>query len=317
MSEPLILPHVPVKHSELLQYLQEHYDIPMGELLKPYNEYDAVLRKIFAQDRSNGILDDNYLNLVPLFKNDDPTVVGVRARDLELEPKDQKYIMPLKNEQRRPNGSFAIVKTLKDFQRQFEIFTRNSLQGLNWSNVIAAGSSVVISLLPVPDSLEPELKLRNYYDEKLAPMSDVDLFLYGLDEDEAKEKIKHIEATVRNSLPESTEILAVRTQNAITIVSQYPTRHVQIVLRIYKSIAEVLTGFDVDCSCAAYDGSQVYVAPRALAAYITQINHIDLNRRSPSYENRLSKYSHFGFEVSWPDLQQSKVNPVSFIISSL
>ena len=90
------------------------------------------------------------------------------------------------------------------------------------------------------------------------------------------------------------------------------TKRRQIVLRIYNSISEILTGFDVDCSCAAYDGSQVYASPRALGAYMTQVNTIDLTRRSPSYENRLSKYAHRGFEVYWPNLDRSRVDPTIF-----
>lgn len=86
----------------------------------------------------------------------------------------------------------------------------------------------------------------------------------------------------------------------------------QIVLRIYKSVSEILTGFDIDCSGAAYDGKQVYCTPRALQSYMTQINHIDLSRRSPSYENRLSKYSHRGFEVYFPDLDRSRIDPTIF-----
>lgn len=83
-------------------------------------------------------------------------------------------------------------------------------------------------------------------------------------------------------------------------------------LRIYKNISEILTGFDIDCSGAAYNGKQVLLTPRALQSYITQINHIDLSRRSPSYENRLSKYSHRGFEVYWPDLNRSRIDPTIF-----
>jgi hypothetical protein len=132
--------------------------------------------------------------------------------------------------------------------------------------------------------------------------------LYGLPEEQAIEKIKQIETRIKDSILAETS--TIRTKNAITIVSQYPTRHVQIVLRIYKSIAEILTGFDVDCSCAAYDGSQVYLAPRAVGAFVTQINHVDLSRRSPSYENRLSKYARRGFEVFWPSLDRSKIDPV-------
>lgn len=104
----------------------------------------------------------------------------------------------------------------------------------------------------------------------------------------------------------------IRTKNAITIASQYPIRHVQIVLRLYQSVSEILTGFDIDCSCLAYDGTQVHGSPRAITALATQINTVDLSRRSPSYESRLSKYSHRGFEVYWPLLDRSRVDPTIF-----
>jgi hypothetical protein len=138
----------------------------------------------------------------------------------------------------------------------------------------------------------------------------VDLFLYDLTEEQAIQKIKQIEQKVRDAL--LVETTTIRTKNTITIASRHPVRHVQIVLRIYKSISEILTGFDVDCSTAAFDGKQVYASPRALAAYMTQINTIDLTRRSPSYENRLSKYAQRGFEVHWPSLDRSRIDPTIF-----
>lgn len=122
--------------------------------------------------------------------------------------------------------------------------------------------------------------------------------------------MKQIEASVRDAILSETTV--VRTKNAVTIVSEYPVRHVQIVLRLYKSVSEILTGFDVDCACLAYDGEQVWAAPRALAAFTTQINSIDLTRRSPSYENRLSKYAHRGFEVYWPLLDRTRIDPTIF-----
>jgi hypothetical protein len=81
---------------------------------------------------------------------------------------------------------------------------------------------------------------------------------------------------------------------------------------VYKSISEILTGFDIDAAGGAYNGKQVYVTPRALGSFITQINHVDLSRRSPSYENRLSKYSHRNFEVHWPELDRSRIDPTIY-----
>lgn len=51
--------------------------------------------------------------------------------------------------------------------------------------------------------------------EKFAPASDIDLFLYGLNEQEAIEKIKQIETSVRDTI--LSEVTVVRTKNAITI----------------------------------------------------------------------------------------------------
>lgn len=307
----LIFPSIPVQHKDFVDYVTSHKDTPIEELVRPYNEYDAVVRKAFAQEPSNPALRDNHVNIVPVYNSSGSANVPTRARNLAAESPEmkEKYILALKDEDRRSNGSPAVVPTLEEFQKNFSIFSEGSLADMDWSNVVVAGSAVVSALMPVPEKYRGSKRaLRQFYHEKSAPASDVDLFLYGLSEEQGIEKMKQIENKIKNTI--LYETTTVRTKNTITIVSQYPTRHVQIVLRIYKSISEILTGFDVDCSCAAYDGKQVYLAPRALAACITQINHIDMTRRSPSYENRLSKYSHRGFEIFWPLLDRSKIDPV-------
>ncbi|KAK6958209.1 hypothetical protein Daesc_001004 [Daldinia eschscholtzii] len=308
----LDLPKLPVTHDGLVNYVVNHPETPIKDIMEPFRKYEARLREVYAQERDNPALDSPYLNALPLFTEDTPNI-KTRARNLEAElPEEkEKYIMPLPNDKRRPNGSPAVVTSLKEFRRNFGIFSESSLAEMDWSNVVAAGSSVVNCLIPVPDKYNSSKRaLREYYHEKFCPASDVDLFLYGLDEQQAIEKIKDIETRVRDAI--LSEVTVVRTKNAITICSQYPTRHIQIVLRVYKTISEILTGFDIDCSCAAYDGQQVYCTPRALASYITQINPIDLSRRSPSYENRLSKYSHRNFEVYWSELDRSRVDPTIF-----
>lgn len=307
----LTLPSLPAKHKDFLRYVDSHPDTPIGDLVRPYNDYDAVTRKVFAQDPSHVIVKDNHANIVPLYNAMGSADIRVRARDLASETPEQKekYILPFDESMRRENGSSAAVSTLAEFQENFALFTEGALGEMDWSNVVAAGSAVVTSLLPVPEKYRKSKRgLRQYYHDEFAPASDVDLFIYGLTDEQAIEKITHIEDAIRNTI--LYETTTIRTKNTITVVSQYPTRHVQIVLRIYRSVAEILTGFDVDCSCAAYDGQQVYASPRAIAAYITQTNQVDLTRRSPSYENRLSKYSHRGFEVFWPSLDRLRIDPV-------
>ncbi|KAK5192042.1 hypothetical protein LTR92_007989 [Exophiala xenobiotica] len=306
------LPTLPVPVSEFVTYVNKQPKSQAGvtEAVKPFKAFESKLREVFAQHPDHPAAADHHL--VSVFDSDP---LAVRARDLtqELAAEKEKYLLSLPDELRRTHESPATVQSLKEFKTNFNVFSESSLIDLDWSNVVVAGSAVVTSLLPVNEphnASKIQRALRTYYHEDLAPASDVDIFLYGLNEEEAIEKIKQIEARVRDSI--LAETTTVRTKNAITIVSEYPTRHVQIVLRLYKSISEILTGFDVDCSCVAYDGKQVWASPRALAAFMTQVNTIDLTRRSPSYENRLSKYSHRGFEVYWPSIDRARVDPTIF-----
>ncbi|KFZ12569.1 hypothetical protein V501_04148 [Pseudogymnoascus sp. VKM F-4519 (FW-2642)] len=308
----LELPPLPAAVKDFAPYFSNAKDTPVPELLEPYHAYEAELRKFYAQQPDDPVLKDGHINMVPIFAGQESSLkVRARKLDAETDAEKEKYIMGLSKADRKPDGSPAVVTSLKEFQSNFNLFSESSLSELDWSNVVAAGSSVTTALLPVPEKWSGSKKsLREYYHDRLAPASDVDLFLYGLNEEEALEKIKHIETAVKDSVLH--EVTTIRTKNAITIASQYPTRHVQIVLRLYDSISQIITGFDVDCACVAYDGNEVYGSPRALAAFSTQTNTIDLTRRSPSYENRLSKYSHRGFEVHWPDLDRSRVDPTIF-----
>jgi len=81
------------------------------------------------------------------------------------------------------------------------------------------------------------------------------------------------------------------------------------VLRLYKSPAEILAGFDIDAPCCAYDGTNVWANPRSLVSMIRQCNTVDMTRRSPSYEVRLAKYAARGFEVYVPNLDRSAIDP--------
>ncbi|KAK4111786.1 hypothetical protein N656DRAFT_122135 [Canariomyces notabilis] len=244
------LPTLPVPLEGLVNYVAKHPETPMVELMEPFRKYEGHLRQAFAQDPGNELLKDPHVNVLPLFTEDTPNI-KIRARNLASESEEErsKYIMPLSKEVRRPHNSPAIVQSLKDFQRNFNVFSESSLIELDWSNVVAAGSSVVNSLLPVPDEYNKSKRgLREFYHEKFSPASDVDLFLYGLTEEQAVEKIRDIEARIRDAL--LTETTTVRTKHAVTICSQYPTRHVQVIsqLAIPRPLPGDLRSFFADCS---------------------------------------------------------------------
>ncbi|CAN0363773.1 unnamed protein product [Ectocarpus sp. 8 AP-2014] len=160
------------------------------------------------------------------------------------------------------------------------------LANLDWSNVVAAGGSVLAALQHPPPG-----PLMNFYNNMNYRSSDVDLFLYGLDEGAATAKVKQMYAAVKHANP---QIFAVRSQNTVTFVSEFPYRKIQVVLRLYKSLAEVLHGFDVDACSVGFDGQKVWATNRAARAICKQYNVVDISRRSPSYESRLFKYAKRG-----------------------
>lgn len=307
------IPKLPTESvKDFIPYISKYPDTPLDQLLAPFKAFESELRKIYAQQPTHVAVSVPNVNLVPIFDGHEKEVT-VRARSLKTESEVERshFIMPLKHGERKKSGSPALVSSFKEFQKNFNLFSESSLIDLDWDNVVAAGSSVTTSLLPVPEKWAGSKRsMRQYYHENLAPASDVDLFLYGMNEEQARQKIIQIEQRVKDSILH--EVTTIRTKNAITIASQYPTRHIQIVLRLYDSVSQIITGFDVDCACLAYDGKQVHAAPRAIAAFMTQCNTIDLSRRSPSYENRLSKYSHRGFEVNWPMLDRTRIDPTIF-----
>ncbi|KAJ3108241.1 hypothetical protein HDU97_001775 [Phlyctochytrium planicorne] len=263
-------------------------------------------RKLFAQHRDDPAIQDPHAGLLPVFSQSKSifSTLPVLAEE-EAMPK----VLAVENKNRRAPGTPAVLGK-EDFMANWRLFTNNSLQYLDWSNVFAAGGSVLSCLLPMPETAIKTLMDRREYLQTQFAASDIDLFIYGLNEDEARQKMIEIFDAIVAANPH--EVLAFRTPNAISIVSQYPFRHIQIVLRLYKSPAEVLAGFDVDVCTVGFDGKDVWSTRRGHFALITQCNVIDITRRSPSYEVRLAKYADRGFEIRVPGLDRSRLDPQLF-----
>lgn len=157
--------------------------------------------------------------------------------------------------------------------------------------------------------------------------TDIDLFLYGLNEKEAEEKIheifelirsnlrKHIPAEYKSNIlePQNQEYLfqnvfIMRTQNSVSFYCDFPIRPVQIVLRLYSSPSEILASFDVDCCACGFDGKHVWASPRGIRALETRCNIVDVSRRSQVYEDRLYKYAKRGYRVAVPGYIPNKMD---------
>ncbi|KAF5361582.1 hypothetical protein D9757_011560 [Collybiopsis confluens] len=310
--------HATVGNIESQSFIDRILALPKGPgvsldpVLQPSLDDETELRRLFATDKNHTRLKDPYVNLVDVFSAPQE-IRTIRARVLKSDDDlDAKYVMPLSPKDRKAEGSPATTASLEEFQKNWAVFSEGSLsQLLDWNNVVAAGGSVLACLMPLPEEAKVSKRAtRKYYHATAYPTSDIDLFLWGLTPEQAEAKIVKIYEAVRDSVP--WDVTCVRTKHTVSIHSQYPYRSVQIVLRLYSSPAEILTGFDIDAPCCTYDGSRVWANPRAIAALMRQCNTVDVTRRSPSYEVRLTKYSTRGFEVYVPNLSRADIDPTIF-----
>jgi len=175
-SSPTELPKLPVSQKDFIPYFNEHPNTPVSDLLAPFNTFEDTLRKVYAQQPKHAALRDQFINSLLVFSGHKGNL-RVRARSLEDEAENERYIMHLAPSERKANGAPAVVDFIKEFRKNFDIFSESALVDMDWSNVVAAGSSVLTALFPVPEKYSGSKKaLREYYDETLAPASDVNSF---------------------------------------------------------------------------------------------------------------------------------------------
>ncbi len=180
---------------------------------------ETELRGLFATDRKHARLANPYVGLVSVFDVD--PAVGLnktRARGVKDDiNRSTKFIFPVPDEKRRKDGSPAIADSLADFQKNWSIFSEGSLSQLvDWNNVVVAGGSVLGCLLAMADAhKESKRAIRKYFHSAAFPTSDVDLFLWGLNAEQAEAKITQIYEAVRDSVP--WDVTCVRTKHAVSI----------------------------------------------------------------------------------------------------
>lgn len=187
-----------------------------------------------------------------------------RARVMYLQPNDQTFI------------------------QAFGYATNGILQGLDWANVFVAGGKVLSTLICANDAWE----------------SGIDLYIYGLDAEQANEKVRHIYQVWSGNLPASNqEKLVVKNPKTIDLLPSYPNCRVQIVLKLVSSPTKALLNFDLDASAVGFDGSRVLMLPRCARAIETgySVFTMDLiwghhlSGRKKTQQSRVFKYADRGF----------------------
>jgi hypothetical protein len=201
------------------------------------------------------------------------------------------------------NGSSLAPDGVAGFRQRFDAFSGGAFKNFDWSNVFVAGGAVLGC------AQNPAMVSEEAFDN-----SDIDIFIVGIDDEAAATaKLRQIYASVCANY--GRDALVIRTLRAVTILGNYPQRHIQIILKLFKSPAEVLLSFDLDACSVGYDGTDVWAMERFRRAMTKRYNLVDHTRRSLSYESRLAKYSQRGFAVAVPLLQAARIDtqPLSWV----
>jgi len=263
---------------------------PMTAEQKALIEAENKARHLFATDPTSSELSDPHLLLMNVFNS--PPQSFAYAEETPEEKRVPKLLT--QSRQLDLKGSAIVDKTT--FLKNWAEFTQGCLDGLDFTNVFVAGGAVLGCLSSNQDGYRS---------------SDIDLFLYGISsEEEASQKVRSIYRQIVSNTKGKGDVI--RTARALTILCQYPFRHIQIILRLYRSPAEVLLGFDIDSCCVGFDGTDVWCQERFKRALTKRYNLINTSRRSLTYESRLFKYSKRGFCIAVPDLDKARINTELF-----
>ena len=233
--------------------------------------------------------------------------------------KDWDYSLPTIYSDDRINLKNSMLKDIDHFNAVFRQKYANYFSKVNYDHLLIGGGCVIGTLL------------QSQWD------NDVDIFIYGLNQEEADQKVSELIGQIYDSyqdalvsdfikkwhkegngkLDKSPEELAymlmdeaqvsnVRNKHCISLEFDYGQK-IQIILRLYKSISEILHGFDLGSSAIGYDGENVHFTSLGRFSYEYLANIVDTSRRSTTYEKRLMKYHSRGFQIILPYLNMSKL----------
>jgi len=140
---------------------------------------------------------------------------------------------------------------------------------------------------------------------------DIDVFLVDIDEESIATDI--LRSLVKIYNPNNSSILQ-RTSSALTISGIRATgkvgRRIQIVLRMYSSIQQLLYGFDIQCAAICIRASEpgkIFASNLARFFFISSLLIVDTDRRSQTYPRRLRKYLERGAILVFPRMDVQKV----------
>ena len=289
LTDPILLDYQSTEDIEWIAKFVDKYDFPKlsvanviyAERIDHMNE--SNLRQKFFKDEEVSTEELNRYSINPFDVLDD-----------FLYFQTAKFLPGLIKKSPTISKGSAIVKNIMDFQNALNESSDNLFEEFNWDNVVLAGGAVLKSLLTNSSNFYSRNQLRDY-----------DLFLYGMNYEEALEKVKEI----TEFFMQKRSLFAVRNKYTITLSSDKVS--FQIILRIYSHPVEVLLGFDLDSVKLAFDGTEIIMLPSCQRSILHQYNLAESDSqvfRTGTFERRLAKYEKRGFRIRVPKFRWSCVN---------
>ena len=189
----------------------------------------------------------------------------------------------------------SILPNSQAFAATFDRITSNIFRGLNWSNVFVAGGMVLRTLVHTDETEDSHKNIRD---------CDINVYLYGLNSEEANAKVDEIYNVWSSNLPAAnSQKLIVKNAKTINFLADYPNRRIQIVLKLLPSPTQILLNFDLDACAIGFDGSGVHMLPRCARALETGYSTFTmdliwghyLGDRQATRETRVFSYADRGF----------------------
>lgn len=150
---------------------------------KTSREIENRLRTLYAQDKSNPLLDDPMVGIIDLFAAPAQlrTIHSRRIDPSNSEDISKHHVLALSKSVRRKDGEAATISNFVSFQRNWDIFTEFIIDpSFDWDNVIVAGGSVAACILPLPTTIVGDIPMTRRFHQKTSPTSDIDFFVWGL-----------------------------------------------------------------------------------------------------------------------------------------
>ncbi|EGG18111.1 hypothetical protein DFA_06778 [Cavenderia fasciculata] len=259
--------------------------IPLDYWIKSMFKRDDTLRRFYVNHCAQSIFH-------PMF-NEDNLLINVyqsfdqfKRKDL---PMDRVFfaspdsISPVSSS--KAVGQPSIVNHAT-FLENFHKNTNNIFNKpeMDWSNIIIIGGIVTASLIGSTLGFEE---------------SDIDICFYGSNfgPQDYKDRIDRLIACIG----EQDNLSICSTRNCLTLSKHHPNRHIQINDCLFVDVEHVLLGVDIEASCFAFDGKNVWTMQRGVEAINYRCNFASPfghSIRGNMYQRRLLKYLLRGFSIA-------------------